>query len=85
MDEVAFDDPRRPVLEIEKRVRELCLESGADPAEGIVLLLTSAAHMADTYMKGPPSQWAPILGETLGTAIVAADDLFKLRVHEKEP
>lgn len=84
MDDIAFDDPRRPVLEVEKKVRELCVERGADPAEGMMLLLTAAAHMADTYMKGPPSQWAPALGEVLGSAIVAADDMFKLRVHSKE-
>lgn len=82
MKDVAFDDPRRPILEVEAKVRELCLEQGADPAEGIMMLLTAAAHMGDAYMKGPPKQWAPVLGQTLGHAIVAADDLFKLKVQE---
>lgn len=82
MKDIAFDDPRRPILEIEQKVRELCLERGADPAEGMMLLLTAAAHMADTYMAGPPSQWAPTLAEVLGSAIVAADDMFKLQLHK---
>mgnify|MGYP003636189791 FL=1 len=73
MDGVAFDDPRRPVLEIERNVREICQKQGADPAEGIMLLLTAAAHMMDTYAKGPPKQWAPVLAKTLGHAIVSAD------------
>lgn len=79
MSAIAFDDPRRAVLDIETKVREVCQAQGADPAEGIMLLLTAAAHMADTYMKGPPAQWGPVLASTLGSAIVAADDLFKLR------
>lgn len=75
---VAFGDPRLAILQVEKKVRQICRDQGADPAEGVMLLLTAAAHMSDKYAKGPPSEWVPVLAECLGHAVVAADKFFAL-------
>lgn len=74
-----ISEPRKAVLEIEEKVREICAREGTDPAEGIMLLLTAACHMTNTYSREPVKGWAPVLAESLGHAIVAADDYFTLR------
>ena len=74
----AFNDPRKAILEIETKVREVCEEAGADPAEGTMLLLTAAAHMTMTYSRKPPEVWSRGLAEALGYAMVAAHDFFTL-------
>ncbi|WP_269581870.1 hypothetical protein [Roseibium sp. Sym1] len=74
-----ISDPHKAVLDIEEKVREICEREGTDPAEGTMLLLTAACHMADTYSRKPVKEWAPVLAESLGHAIVAADEFFSLR------
>lgn len=76
MGDVAFNDPRKAILEIEAKVRDICEQQGADPAEGTMLLLTAAAHMAMTYSEQPPKVYAYSLAEALGAAMVSAHDFF---------
>lgn len=79
-------DPRDRVLAIEAVTKAICLETGQDPAEGVMMLLTAAVHLSNTYTRMPISEQAPVLAECLGHAIVAADGFFKLRtVQEVTP
>lgn len=71
-------DPRERVLMLEAVVRTICESIGEDPAEGTMMLLTAAAHMARKYSR-PGVSIERTLAETLGAAIVAADEFFKLR------
>lgn len=79
MSEVAFDDPRKAVLAVEAKVRGLCVEQGADVAEGIMLLLTAAAHMSQTYGTGSTEARLLKLADCLGHAFGAGEDFFRLR------
>jgi len=72
-------DPKERVLAIEAVTRAICEKTGQDPAEGIMMLLTAAAHMTNTYSKQPIAQSADHLATALGHAIVAADGFFTLR------
>ena len=72
-------DPRDRVLALEAATRAICEEVGLDPAEGTMMLLTAAVHMANTYSDRPVKDYAPVLANALGNAIIAADDFFKLR------
>lgn len=72
-------DPKDRVLAIEGVTRAICEQTGQDPAEGVMMLLTAAVHLNQTYSRVPISQAATVLAECLGHAIVAADDFFKLR------
>jgi len=79
-------DPRDRVLAIEAVTKAICQETDQDPAEGIMMLLTAAVHLSNTYSRLPISKAAPVLAESLGHAIVAADGFFKLRrVEEPAP
>ena len=72
-------DVKNAVLVIEGVTRSLCQSTGRDPAEGIMLLLTAAAHMGDVYMAGSVKEKQTTIASALGSAIVAADGFFKLR------
>lgn len=72
-------DPRDRVLALEATTRAICEEVGLDPAEGTMMLLTAAVHMAITYSAKPIRDIAPVLADALGCAIVAADDFFTLK------
>lgn len=71
-------DPRRLVLDVEAAVRAICEATEMDPAEGVMMLLTAAAHMSRTYTRPevPVAQRTETLATALGAAIVAADDFF---------
>ncbi len=73
------DDPKSCILAIEAVTREICRNTGRDPAEGTMMLLTAAVHMMNTYAGSPIKDQVTALGTALGSAIVAADDFFKLR------
>lgn len=73
-----LSDPRSRVLAAEAAVRAICQAAGQDPADGTMVLLTAAVHLARQYMK-PGTDITMVLAENLGYAIVAADDFFKLR------
>lgn len=72
-------DVKNAVLVIEGVTRSLCQSTGRDPAEGLMLLLTAAAHMGDIYMAGSIKEKQTAIASALGSAIVAADEFFKLR------
>ncbi|MEN5277006.1 dATP/dGTP pyrophosphohydrolase domain-containing protein [Brucella sp. TWI432] len=72
-------DVKNAVLVIEGVTRSLCQSTGRDPAEGIMLLLTAAAHMGDVYMAGSLNDKQTAIARALGSAMVAADEFFKLR------
>ena len=74
-------DPRECVLAVEGCVRAICQATEKDPAEGTMMLLVAAVHMADTYAKRHRTiaENSTLMAECLGDAIVAADDFFRLR------
>lgn len=72
-------DPRQRVLAIEAAVKAICLEVDEDPADGVMMLLTAAVHIATRHSDKPIADVAKVMASALGSAIVAADDLFKLR------
>lgn len=72
-------DPRHRVIALEACVRAICEKTGKDPADGVMMLLTAAAHMFTTYSGMSPDQAAMGLAESLGAATVAAEGFFNLR------
>ncbi|WLR92148.1 hypothetical protein [Shinella zoogloeoides] len=71
-------DPKDRILAIEAVTRAICEQTGQDPAEGVMMLLTAAVHLSQTYSRSPVAQTVATLAECLGHAVVAADDFFKL-------
>lgn len=69
-------DPRTRVLAIESAVKAICEHAGLDAADGVMVLLTAAAHIARQNQK-PGTDINMSLAYSLGSAIVAADDFFK--------
>jgi len=78
-------DPRDRVLAIEAVTRSICERTGMDPAEGIMMLLTAAAHLSSVYSGKTADQMIMTLASSLGNATVAADDFFKLKPVEVKP
>lgn len=79
-------DPRDRVLAIEAVTKEICQKTGQDHAEGVMMLLTAAAHLMATYSGKSADQNIMALANCLGNATVAADDFFKLKaVKGKAP
>ena len=72
-------DPRDRVLAIEAVTKAICQETGQDPADGIMMLLTAAAHLMAIYSGKSADQNILALASCLGNATVAADDFFKLK------
>lgn len=72
-------DPRQRVLLIEAALKSICTSANQDPADGIMVLLTAAAHLSAQHTKNDVNSTMRLLAECLGNAIVAADDFFKLR------
>ena len=72
-------DPRDRVLALEAATRAICEEVGLDPAEGTMMLLTAAVHLASQYSRKPAKELLETLAYSLGCATVAADDFFKLK------
>ena len=72
-------DPKDRVLALEAATRAICEEVGLDPAEGTMMLLTAAVHLASQYSSKPAKQMIETLAYSLGCATVAADDFFKLK------
>jgi hypothetical protein len=67
------------VLAIEAVAKAICESVGEDPADGTMMLLTAAVHIAMQHSDKSIKDIATLLAECLGCAIVAADDFFKLR------
>lgn len=78
-------DPRDRVLAIEAVTKSICVKTGMDPAEGIMMLLTAAAHLSIVYSGKTAEQNLMTLAGALGSATVAADDFFKLKPVEMKP
>lgn len=72
-------DPKDRILAIEAVTRAICEQTGQDPAEGVMMLLTAAVHLSQTYSRTPVAQTVTTLAGCLGHAVVAADDFFKLK------
>lgn len=72
-------DPRNRILAIEAATKAICEQAGEDPAEGTIMLLTAAVHVAMKHSGKPIKDTALHMANALGFAIVAADDFFKLR------
>jgi hypothetical protein len=76
-----LSDPKARILAIEAATQAICEKVGQDPADGTMMLLTAAVHIAMKHSgKKPIQDIAPVLAVCLGDAIVTADDFFKLRV-----
>lgn len=81
-------DPRSRVLAIEAATRAICEQAGTDPADGIMMLLTAAAHLQSQYSKRPVNETITALAAALGHAAVVADEFFTLRpanISKAEP
>jgi hypothetical protein len=78
-------DPRQRILAIEAATKAICDEVGQDPADGVMMLLTAAAHISMRHSEAPPDVTAKLLAAALGDAIVAADGFFKLRPAALSP
>lgn len=78
-------DPKTRVLAIAAVTRSICEETGQDPADGIMMLMTAAAHLFATYSGKSSSDGILDLAHSLGCATVAADDFFKLRPVTANP
>lgn len=72
-------DPKQRVLAIEAATRAICEQTGQDPAEGIMMLMTAAAHLFSQYSGKTSAEGISHLAHSLGCATVAADGFFKLR------
>ncbi|EXL08570.1 hypothetical protein BG46_01330 [Brucella anthropi] len=72
-------DVKNAILVVEGVTRSLCESTGRDPAEGLMMLLTAAAHMGNLYLAGTVREKQAAIASALGSAIVAADDFFRLR------
>jgi hypothetical protein len=72
-----FRDPRLRVLAIERVAQAICESVEQDAADGTMMLLTAAAHIASRHSKKPARDIADVLADCLGNAIVAADDWFQ--------
>lgn len=72
-------DPRDRVLAIEAVTKAICQQTGQDPAEGVMMLLTAAAHLTAVYSGKSADQNIMTLAGCLGNATVAADDFFRLK------
>jgi hypothetical protein len=72
-------DPRSRILALEAVTQSICERFGMDPAEGTMMLLTAAVHIAVKHSDKPVGDISLTLANSLGYAIVAADDFFKLR------
>lgn len=77
------DDPRAAILAIEAATRQVCEATGKDPVEGIMMLLTAAAHLHTQYKK-PGTDTLMSLAYSLGFAVTAADGFFQLRPVSRE-
>lgn len=78
-------DPKSRILAIEAVTKAICQQTGQDPAEGIMMLMTAAAHLFATYSGKPSSAGIMDLAHSLGCATVAADDFFRLRPVSTSP
>lgn len=72
-------DPRDRVLAIEAVTKSICQKTGLDTAEGVMMLLTAAAHLLAVHSGKSADRNIEILAQCLGNATVAADDFFKLK------
>lgn len=70
--------PRDRVLAVEAAVRAICEQTGGDPAEGTMMLLTAAAHLAMIYADKPMDDLQEPLATALGNAMVAANYYFSI-------
>lgn len=77
-------DPRDRVLAIEAVTQSICEQTGQDPAEGVMMLLTAAAHLFSKYSNKPSVEGILHLAHSLGCATVAADDFYKLKTVREE-
>ena len=72
-------DPRQRILAIEAAMKAICQADGEDAADGVMALMTAAVHIHMRHSGQTAGQAAPDLAHSLGCAIVAADDFFKLK------
>lgn len=72
-------DPKNRILAIEAAAKAICEQVGEDAADGTMMLLTAAVHIATKHSDKPVRDVALHMANALGSAIVAADDFFKLR------
>lgn len=72
-------DPKVRILAVEAAAKAICEQSGQDPADAVMMLLTAAVHIATKHSDKPVRDVSMAVGNSLGHAIVAADDFFKLR------
>lgn len=72
-------DPRQRVLAIEAAAKAICQSAGEDPADAVMALMVAAVHISTQHSDRPIQEVAHSMAESLGYAVVAADDFFQLR------
>lgn len=72
-------DPRQRVLALEAATQAICESVGQDPADGTMMLLTAACHVAMKHSGKSAKALLDTLAYSLGCATVAADDFFTLK------
>lgn len=70
------DDPRPSIRALESAVRAICTTLEQDQADAVMLLMTTAAHIAITHESGTRDQTIMALARCLGYATVSAERLF---------
>lgn len=68
--------PRDRVLAIEAAAQTISEHSGGDAADGTMMLLTAAVHVAMRHSDKPASELLDTLANSLGYASVAADQFW---------
>ena len=76
-------DPKERVFALEVATRAICEHTGQDPAEGVMMLLTAAAHMFSTYSEKRPAVAINDLAHALGAATVAAEGFCTPHIVKK--
>jgi hypothetical protein len=74
-------NPRARVLAMEAAAEAICREIDEDPAEGAMMLLTAAVHVAMRHARDP-SDIENIMADALGNAIIAARGFFPNALRE---
>ncbi len=75
LEAVISEEPSSRILTIERVAQAICEAVGEDAADGVMMLLTAAAHIAQQHArKGVKVEDA--LADSLGNAILAAKSFF---------
>lgn len=72
----ALQKPEHRILAIEAAMRAICLKAGEDAADGVMALLTAAAHIARQNSDMQPHEILALLREICSHAVDASEGMF---------